>query len=383
LRRGWTEKSIDELAFVGRGKSRHRPRNDPSLYGGEYPFVQTAEIHNADLWITSFQQTYSDKGLAQSKMWDPGTICITNAGENTGDCAVLGIRACFPDSIIALIADESKSDTIFLKYAIDQLKPRLRRITRGATQDNLSVSKLTAFKFPTPPHEEQKRIGAVLQAYGDLIENNRRRIQLLEQSARLLYKEWFVHLRFPGHEHVKIEEGVPEGWEKKPLGSLIEIKKGRNITKDTVNEGEVPVVAGGLTPAYFHNTSNALSPVITISASGANAGYVNIYHEDIWASDCSYVSKESSDHIYYYFLLLESKQKEIFGLQKGAAQPHVYPKDLMRLSILSPPDRILSFFEEAISPAFMLIKNLIKQNKSLTHARDLLLPRLMNGLVVV
>ena len=222
MRRGWTERSIDELAFVGRGKSRHRPRNDPSLYGGEYPFVRDTEIHDADLWITSFKQTYSDKGLAQSKMWDPGTICITNAGENTGDCAILGIRACFPDSIIAVIADESKSDSIFLKYAIDQLKPRLRRVTRGATQDNLSVAKLTAFKFPTPLIEEQKRIGAVLRAYGDLIENNRRRIQLLEQAARLLYKEWFVQLRFPGHEHVKIKDGVPEGWERHALTDLAE-----------------------------------------------------------------------------------------------------------------------------------------------------------------
>jgi type I restriction enzyme S subunit len=153
MRTGWTDKSIDELAFVGRGRSRHRPRNDSSLYGGEHPFVQTAEIHDADLWITSYKQTYSDKGLAQSKMWSPGTICITNAGENTGDCAILGIPACFPDSIIAVIADESKSDPIFLKYVIDQLKPRLRRITRGATQDNLSVEKLTSFKFPTPKIE--------------------------------------------------------------------------------------------------------------------------------------------------------------------------------------------------------------------------------------
>ena len=383
MRRYWTEKSIDELAFVGRGKSRHRPRNDTSLYGGEHPFVQTADIHNSDLWITSFKQTYSDKGLTQSKMWNLGTICITNAGENTGDCAILGIRACFPDSIIAVVADESKSDTFYLKYAIDQLKPRLRRITRGATQDNLSVAKLTAFKFLTPPLEEQKRIGVVLRAYGDLIENNRQRIQLLEQAARLLYKEWFMHLRFPGHEHVKIVDGVPEGWEKSSLGDLVDIKKGKNITKATVNEGEVPVVAGGLTPAYFHDISNAAAPVITISASGANAGYVNIYHEDIWASDCSYISNEASDYPYYYYQFLTSKQREIFGLQRGAAQPHVYPKDLMRISVNHPPNKVIRLFEETVANEYMLINNLIKQNKSLTKARDLLLPRLMNGVVVV
>lgn len=383
MRRGWTERSIDELAFVGRGKSRHRPRNDPSLYGGEYPFVQTAEIHDADLWITSFKQTYSDKGLAQSKMWDPGTICITNAGENTGDCAILGIRACFPDSIIAVIADESKSDSIFLKYAIDQLKPRLRRVTRGATQDNLSVAKLTAFKFPTPLIEEQKRIGAVLRAYGDLIENNRRRIQLLEQAARLLYKEWFVQLRFPGHEHVKIKDGVPEGWEQKPLGSVIEIKKGKNITKESAKEGDVPVVAGGLSPAYSHNEANVVGPVITVSASGANAGFVNLYQEDIWASDCSYIGSESTDYPYYFYLLLRSRQTDISAFQKGAAQPHVYPKDLMRLTVICPPENFVKLFEQEASKNFLFISNLIKQNKFLAKARDLILPRLMNGEVWV
>jgi len=176
---------------------------------------------------------------------------------------------------------------------------------------------------------------------------------------------------------------VPEGWEKKSLGGIIEIKKGKNITKETVINGKVPVVAGGLNPAYFHNKPNTTGPVITISASGANAGYVNIYHEDIWASDCSYISEKSTEHIYYYYSLLKSKQKEIFGLQKGTAQPHVYPKDLMRLSVVSPPDKILGYFSDTTSHAFIMIKNLITQNKSLIQARDILLPRLMNGEITV
>jgi len=335
------------------------------------------------LWITTFSQTYNDKGLAQSKMWEPGTICITNAGENTGDSAILGIRACFPDSVIAVVPDPRKSDTIFLKYAIDRLKPRLRRVTRGATQDNLSVSKLTSFKFPTPPVDKQRKIGAVLRAYGDLIHNNRRRIQLLEQAARLLYKEWFVHLRFPGHEHVKIKDGVPEGWSKMRLGELVEIRKGKNITQAIAREGTIPVVAGGLEPAYYHNEANAAGPVVTISASGANAGFVNIYHEDIWASDCSYISFEPTRYLYYYYCLLKSRQQEAFGLQKGSAQPHVYPKDLMRLPAMTPTEKLLRCFTDAVATSFALIKNLISQNKSLRAARDVLLPRLMNGEVAV
>ena len=229
----------------------------------------------------------------------------------------------------------------------------------------------------------QHRIASILSAYDDLIENNRRRIKLLEQAARLLYKEWFVHLRFPGHEHVKIVDGLPEGWEKKTLGDVVEVTKGKNITLDTAIEGAVPVVAGGLKPAYYHNTTNALGPVITVSASGANAGYINLYHEDIWASDCSYISQTSTECLYYYYLLLTSKQKEVYAFQKGAAQPHVYPNDLKRLPCVLPPMALVKLFEESVASNFRLVGVLLKQNKALVHARDLLLPRLMNGEVSV
>ena len=176
----------------------------------------------------------------------------------------------------------------------------LERNAVGTTMLNLNTKIIGGIRIPLIPMQTQETIVSILSAYDDLIENNRRRIQLLEQAARLLYREWFVHLRFPGHEHVAITDGVPEGWGKKTLGDIIEIKKGKNITKETASEGKIPVVAGGLTPAYFHNTPNATGSVITISASGANAGYVNIYHENIWASDCSYISKESTEHIWLF-----------------------------------------------------------------------------------
>ncbi len=140
--------AIGDLASVARGRSRHRPRNAPSLFGGEYPFVQTADVHAADLYISTYSQTYNERGLAQSKLWEPGALCITIAGENTGDCAILAIRACFPDSVVGIVADPTRADTVFLKYAIDGLRPQLRNITRGATQDNLSIKKLLVFPFP-------------------------------------------------------------------------------------------------------------------------------------------------------------------------------------------------------------------------------------------
>ena len=223
----WTSRTLDELGYVSRGRSRHRPRDAAHLYGGPYPFVQTGDIKHANLYLTNYSQTYSDAGLEQSRLWKAGTLCITIAA-NIADTAILGIDACFPDSVIGFIPDKEKADVRFIKYLFDAtLQIRFKKFTQGAAQDNLSQSKLLSLEFLLPDVTEQRRIASILSAYDDLIENNQRRIQLLEQSAQLLYKEWFVHLRFPGHEHVTITDGVPEGWEKKPLAEIADITMGQ------------------------------------------------------------------------------------------------------------------------------------------------------------
>ena len=230
---------------------------------------------------------------------------------------------------------------------------------------------------------QQEHIADILSAYDDLIENNRRRIALLEEAARLLYREWFVHFRFPGHEHAKIIDGIPEGWERPSLREIATIRKGKNITKDTVEEGKVPVVAGGLKPAYYHSSANAVGPVVTVSASGANAGHVALYHTDIWASDCCYLSAAENLEIWFLYLSMKSRQTEITGMQQGAAQPHVYPKDLERLSLVFAPANLRELFHENVDASFGQIAILEKQIEKLAQARDLLLPRLMNGEIAV
>ena len=379
----WEAKGLDELGYVSRGRSRHRPRDAAHLYGGPHPFVQTGDVKHAGLYLTEYIQTYSEDGLAQSRMWPAGTLCITIAA-NIADTAILGFDACFPDSVIGFIPDDKKADARFIKYLFDALLQRkYKQFAQGAAQDNLSQSKLLSLKFPIPGISEQKQIADVLSAYDDLIENNRRRIQLLEQAARLLYKEWFVHLRFPGHEHTRIIDGVPEGWERQSLGEFATILKGKNITKETIEEGDVPVVAGGLKPAYYHNAANASGPVITVSASGANAGHVALYHQDVWASDCSYLSSSDNSEIWFLYLSMKYCQAEITGMQQGAAQPHVYPKHLKRLGLLLPSRNLRDLFKETVEVCFLQIANLEKQTEKLAKARDLLLPKLMNGEMVV
>src|SRR5439155_18256840 len=140
----WPRKRLDELGFVGRGKSRHRPRNEPSLYGGPYPFIQTADVMAATPYITSYSQTYSELGFRQSKMWPANTLCMTIAGANTAKVAILKIEACFPDSVVGFIPDKSKADLHFVLYSLGLMKDQFLAVNRGATQDNLGLGKVLA-----------------------------------------------------------------------------------------------------------------------------------------------------------------------------------------------------------------------------------------------
>lgn len=181
------KKRIDELGSISRGRSQHRPRNDPSIFNGEYPFIQTADVKDANFYITEYSQTYNEKGLLQSKLWKKGTLCVTIAA-NIADTAILGFDACFPDSILGFIPYEGISDVRYIKYCFDVLQKECKQISQGATQDNLSLEKLSTIKFPAPPIETQKKIADVLSAYDDLIENNQKQIKLLEESAQRVSK---------------------------------------------------------------------------------------------------------------------------------------------------------------------------------------------------
>ena len=199
--------------------------------------MQTGDVKSAGLYLRHYEQTYSDAGLAQSKLWPVGTLCITIAA-NIAETAILDIEACFSDSVIGFVADHEKADTRFVKYLFDAvLQAQFQSFTQGAAQDNLSQAKLLSIKFPVPELAVQKRIADILSAYDDLIENNRRRITLLEKAARLLYREWFIHFRFPGHEHVTIAEGLPEGWERRFLGDVVTTQYGHTASALMEEEG--------------------------------------------------------------------------------------------------------------------------------------------------
>ena len=144
-------------------------------------------------------------------------------------------------------------------------------------------------------------------------------------------------------------------------------------------EGDVPVVSGGLQPAGYHNVANTRAPVITISASGANAGFVRFWATDVWSADSSYIDQTITEHVYFYYLLLLLNQRIIYDMQTGAAQPHIYPSHLERLEIPNAPVPTIDGFNNQVAPLFTQINvNTIEIHK-LTEIRDRLLSRLMSG----
>lgn len=157
LPKGWQWKKLPELGELARGKSKHRPRNDKSLFGGKYPFIQTGEVRNSYKYIKSFSTTYNEKGLAQSKLWEKGTLCITIAA-NIADTAILDFDACFPDSVVGFIADTSICEVEYIEFFIRTEKERLAAYAPATAQKNINLKTLNNMLVPLPPLEEQRKI---------------------------------------------------------------------------------------------------------------------------------------------------------------------------------------------------------------------------------
>jgi type I restriction enzyme S subunit len=374
----WAEKSLDELGLVSRGRSRHRPRDAAHLYGGPYPFVQTSDVKHADLYLTSYSQTYSEAGLEQSKLWPQGTLCITIAA-NIAETSILGFDACFPDSVIGFVADDLKCDVRFIKYKFETIKQHYQQVSQGAAQDNLSLEKLLSFKLSIPRIEEQRRIADILSAYDDLIENNRRRMRLLEDSARQLYQEWFVRLYFPGHEHTRIIDGVPDGWERIPFEAALVLQRGFDLPIQNREDGDVPIY-GSTGINGFHNKSKVLGPGVVTGRSGT-LGEVQYVPNDFWPLNTSLWVKEYKlvTPLFSLFLMREMDLKQYNG---GASVPTLDRKTVHRVEIMVPAKCLLLAFDEFVTPLFDQIGNLGLQIQKLHTARDLLIPRLMNGKLV-
>lgn len=377
----WGTKRIEEICSKVVSGGTPKSTNPAFYYPEEVPWLKTGEVNYCRIYNT---ETYiSKEGLTRSsaKIIPENSVIVAmyGQGDTAGRVVINKIPLCTNQACCNLIINHDIADYEYVYFVLSALYDKLVSLKNGGAQPNLNVGIIKSIEIPFPDLETQHRIASILAAYDDLVENNQRQIRLLEEAAQRLYKEWFVDLRFPGYENVKIVNGVPEGWKKGVLGDIALFKRGKTITKSQVCKGKVPVVAGGLEPAYYHNKANTVAPVITVSGSGANAGFSRLYNIDVFASDCSFVDSEITPYVYFVYCFLKDIKEHIQSLQKGAAQPHVYAKDINALKLIIPTELKLKNYCELIKPFFEKIKTLQKQIEISLQARERLLPKLMSG----
>ena len=249
----------------------------------------------------------------------------------------------------------------------------------GATIKHMPGQKLKEVVIDKPPLEIQHRIADILSAYDDLIENNQKQIKLLEEAAQRLYKEWFVDLRFPGHENTEIMDGVPEGWSRGLLKEFISVNYGKDHKK-APDDGNIPVYgSGGLMRKCNKSLFSGEAVLIPRKGSLNNIMYVD---ETFWTVDTMFYATMKQPHtaVFVYFFV---KAFDMYSMNIGAAVPSMTTKILDAMDVVIPDKETLEKFDKRAKVYFNKIKTLQGQNERLKTARDLLLPKLMNGKVEV
>ena len=286
--------------------------------------------------------------------------------------------------LIKFSIDEKKVNPRILKYYTHSQTYYnwIKSFDTGGTRGNINAKTYGSMPVCLPvSRKTQDKIVELLSSFDRKIELNRRINDNLEQQAQALFKSWFVDFEpFKDGKFVDSELGmIAKGWRVGVLGEVAEFKRGKTITQKDTKVGNIPVIAGGLEPAYYHNIANTTAPVVTISASGANAGFTQILFDDVWASDCSYIDSQCA-YLLFAYCFLSVNTRILRHAQVGAAQPHVYAKDVNAFKIALPNDsNVISDFISIIEPIFNHIANNRKNNSTLSIVRDTLLPRLMSG----
>lgn len=283
--------------------------------------------------------------------------------------------------IRARLDDTDRYDPVYFTYYFKSkaFRRAVSGTAVGANIQNLSQARLSNHDCNVPDIETQHRIADILSAYDDLIENNQKQIKLLEEAAQRLYKEWFVDLRFPGHENTKIVDGVPEGWSRGLLKELISVNYGKDHKK-APDDGNIPVYgSGGLMRKCNKSLFSGEAVLIPRKGSLNNIMYVD---ETFWTVDTMFYATMKQPHtaVFVYFFV---KAFDMYSMNIGAAVPSMTTKILDAMDVVIPDKETLEKFDKYAKVYFNKIKTLQGQNERLKTARDLLLPKLMNGKVEV
>lgn len=348
----WQPATLEDLVFFQRGFDITKAEQ----IEGEVPVISSSGI-----------KSYHSK----SKVPGPGVVIGRKGTLGSvfySDCDY------WPHDTTLWSKDFKGNNPKFTFYALKLI--RFERFDAGSANPTLNRNHIHNLPITIPELDVQNKIATILEKYDDLIENNKRRIELLEDSARQLYKEWFVRFRFPGHEHVKIIDGVPDGWSRKPLKALLTLNYGKALKAEDRIPGNFPVY-GSSGVVGTHTKPLVKGPGIIVGRKG-NVGSIFWSHLDFFPIDTVYfVSADESNYFVYYALLhtaFISTDVAVPGLNRDFA----YSRE-----VIVPTDALVSEFEEEVSPVFKQCDVLSRYNEQLAQARDLLLPKLMSGEIAV
>ena len=351
--------------------------NEPTTH----PYIRGQDIRSGR--IRAGEQLYiTDEVFEKISRYtvQDGDVCITIVG-NIGDVGITPPKldgANLTENAVKLIPTTPNLDSRFLAYALlsPDAQQQMKLSAAGAAQAKLGIYKVNDIEIPFPEVGRQRRIASILSAYDDLIENNTRRIAILEEMARRIYEEWFVRFRFPGHEHTRMVDSplgpVPEGWRASQLGNEIELAYGKALKAEVREAGDVPVY-GSSGVVGLHSVSLVDGPGIIVGRKG-NVGSVHWCDVPFFPIDTAYYVKSALPLHFVFFNL----QQQNF-LNNDAAVPGLNRNQAYALPLLVPSPDLLARFENTCANMLGLARVLSRKNTNLRTARDLLLPKLISG----
>lgn len=375
----WVIKRVSDIADLTLGKMLDEKKNRGDLL----PYLANVNVRWGEFDLSDLREMRFEQHELEKHSVSSGDIIMCEGGE-PGRCAIWknGKASVMLQKALHRIRPKNGVHSLFLYYAFLNLRKTngFAPYFTGSTIKHLPKQQLEKVEIPIPSSELQQDIASFLESYDDLIENNRRRIQLLEESAHLLYQEWFVYLRFPGHEQVKITDGVPEGWTKAPLESLLVLQRGFDLPVSQRLEGAIPIYAStGING--FHNVAKVKGPGVATGRSGS-LGTVMYVATDFWPLNTTLWVKEfkKASPLFATFLLRAMKLESYNG---GAAVPTLNRNDVHKVDVLCPDKKLMHEFEIQVENIFKQVDKLKDYNEKLAQARDLLLPKLMSGELTV
>lgn len=375
--------------------------------GCGYPLIRTPNIGRGRLILDDVHRVSEKVYIERNVRATPQEDDLILAREApAGNVAIIGRnqKVCLGQRTVLIRPDIKKVSSLYLMYYL--LMPNqqyeLLGTANGATVPHVNMSTIRRLPITLPNLETQKRVAKSINVYDDLIENNQKQIKLLDEAAQRLYKEWFVDLRFPGHENVEIVDGVPEGWQYKKVSSFGAVITGKtpSTAKSQYYGGEVPFIK----IPDMHKGIFPLVTEVTLSLEGANSqknkfipknsimvsciatvGLVNISIEDCQTNQqINSIVLADERSLYYLYFAMKDLKSLLDGVgSNGATMTNVNKEKFSNLSILCPDTLLLEKYYEYSKPLFDKILNLSKNINYLTEARDRLLPKLMSGEIEV